>query len=71
MNIFTKIKYANKVLKLINEIKKHFNQNKITKEIKTKVENFINAFNDLKTIVPECNEEIDFIVDTIKKFLRK
>lgn len=67
MNIFKKIKYANKVLKVVNELKKHFNQNAITQDVRTKVENFINAFNDLKTIVPECNEEIDFVIETIKK----
>lgn len=69
MNIFTKIKYANKVLKLINEIKKHFNQNKITEEVKIKVENFINALKDLGIIVPECKNEIEEIINIIKKYL--
>ena len=69
MNIFKKISLINRILKLVNEIKKHFNQNKITEEVKTKVENFINAFKDLKVIVPDCEKEIEEIIAIIKKYL--
>lgn len=71
MNIFKKISLANKILKLINDLKKHFNANNITKEIKEKVENLINAVKDIGNVIPECKAEIEEIIDILKKHLKK
>ena len=71
MNIFKKISLANKVLKLINDLKKHFNSNNITKEIKEKVENLINAIKDIGNVIPEVKAEIEEIIEILKKHLKK
>ena len=70
MNIFKKISLINRILKLVKELKKHFDKNTITKEIKEKMETAINAFKDLANIVPECKAEIEEIVEIIKKYLK-
>ena len=71
MNIFKKLSLANKIGKLIKDLKKHFDKNVITDEIRNKVENAINALKDLGNVVPEVKQEIEEIVEIIKKHLKK
>lgn len=71
MNIFKKLTLINKILKIINVLKKHFEQNNLTKEVKEKVEAVINAVKDLLNIIPECKEEIEFVINIIKNLFLK
>lgn len=71
MNIFKKLSLANKIGKLIKDLKKHFDKNSITEEIRKKLENAINALKDLGAAIPEVKEEIEEIVEIIKKHLKK
>lgn len=70
MNIFKKISLINRILKLIKDLKKYLNDNKITKEIKEKIENVINAVKDLGNVIPELKAEIENIIELIKKDLK-
>lgn len=69
MNIFKKISLINKILKLVKELKKHFDKNTITQEIREKVEAAINAVKDLINILPEGKQEFIEVIDIIKEFL--
>lgn len=70
MNIFKKISLINRILKLIKDLKKYLNDNKITKEIKEKIENVINAVKELGNVFPELKAEIEDIIDIIRKDLK-
>lgn len=70
MNIFKKISLINRILKLVKDLKKHLNDNKITKEIKEKIENVINAVKDLGNLFPELKAEIEDIIEIIRKDLK-
>lgn len=70
MNIFKKISLINRILKLIKDLKKYLNDNKITKEIKEKIENVINAVKDLGNVSPELKAEIEDIIEIVKKDLK-
>ena len=70
MNIFKKISLINRILKLIKDLKKYLNDNKITKEIKEKIENVINAVKDLGNLFPELKAEIEDIIEIVKKDLK-
>ena len=69
MNIFKKISLINKILKLVKELKKHFDKNTITKELREKVEKFINAGKEIIDILPEGKQEFIEVIDIIKEFL--
>lgn len=69
MNIFKKISLINRILKLVKELKKHFDKNTITQEIREKVEAAINAVKDLINILPEGKQEFIEVIDIIKEFL--
>lgn len=70
MNIFKKISLINRILKLVKDLKKYLNDNKITKEIKEKIENVINAVKDLGNVNPKLKTEIENIIELIKKDLK-
>lgn len=70
MNIFKKISLINRILKLVKDLKKYLNDNKITKEIKEKIENVINAVKDLGNLFPELKAEIEDIIEIIRKDLK-
>ena len=70
MNIFKKISLINRILKLVKDLKKYLNDNKITKEIKEKIENVINAVKELGNVFPELKAEIEDIIEIIKKDLK-
>jgi non-homologous end joining protein Ku len=70
MNIFKKISLVNKVLKLIKDLKKHFDNNIIADKVKQKVENIINAVKELGDVIPEFKQEIYEIIEVVKKDLK-
>jgi len=70
MNIFKKISLINRILKLVKDLKKYLNDNKITKEIKEKIENVINAVKELGNVFPELKAEIEDIIEIIRKDLK-
>lgn len=71
MNIFKKISLINRILKLTKELKKHFDNNIITDNIREKVENAIKAIKDLGDVLPNFKAEIDAIIAIIEKYLKK
>lgn len=70
MNIFKKIKLANRILNLIQDLKKHFDNNFIADRVKQKVENIINAVKELGDVIPEFKQEIYEIIEVVKKDLK-
>lgn len=71
MNIFKKIALINKVLTLINNLKKHFDNNKITDVVKEKAENLVNAIKEFAEVVPAFKNEIMEVSEIIKKAFSK
>jgi hypothetical protein len=68
MNIFKKIKLANRIINLLKALKTHFEKNIIADRVKHKVENIISDFQELGDLLPEFKQEIIEISVIIKQF---
>lgn len=70
MNIFKKIGIINRVIKFVNNIKNHLENNDIDDKIKTWIEDEIKHFKGLSDIIPNLKPEIEFFISEIKKLFK-
>lgn len=68
MNIFKKIKLANKILNLIKDLKKYFDNNVIADKIKQKIEKIVKDIQDLGELIPDVKKQLYEIASIIKEF---
>ena len=61
MNIFKKIKLANKLINIYSEVKKHLDNTHLTENIKINVEAIREALNNLAKEIPAVQELIEII----------
>ena len=71
MNIFTKISLINRVLKLVNALKKHFEKNNIADSVKEKAEKLVIAIKEFGDVIPEFTFEIHTVAEIIKAAFAK
>ena len=69
MNIFKKIGIINRVIKFINNVKKHYENSTVDDRAKKCVENFINSIKEFGTLAPELKPEAEWIISEIKKII--
>lgn len=71
MNIFKKISLINRVIKLINSLKKHFDENIIADSVKEKAEKLVTAIKEFGDVIPEFTLEIHAVAEIIKAAFSK
>ena len=67
MNIFQKIGFANRIIKFVNNIKKHFETCTVDDKFKKCCENFINNIKECGNLSPELKSEAEYLISEIKK----
>ena len=67
MNIFKKIGIINRVIKFINNVKKHYETSTVDDKAKKCVENLINSIKEFGNLTPEFKPETEWLIGEIKK----
>ena len=67
MNIFQKIGFINRIIKFINNVKKHYKTATVDDKAKKCVENFVNSIKEFGNLTPELQAEAEWLITEIKK----
>ena len=66
MNIFKKIKLANRLINTINEIKRYFDSNHIPTEVKSVVDALKNDLKKLGALIPALEQSVKDVLEILK-----
>lgn len=58
---------ANRIIKIIADIKKHYETSTVDDKIKALIGRLIEDIKEIGSLIPELKPEVAFIIDTFKK----